>query len=172
MPRLGEDSVQRNQACRARRRCSTLIHRTPGTRITFYDVRSWMDGYLRIHRRPPATQRHVQLRGHVAMLTRELIAQERAKAVLEGLRALFQDPRMGLKPPRGARQGTAYELAVTAVHDQLAALARASFGAAGSAPTRGASEARRCAREPRFVGGAAPQSSAVLAAGAGAPQAR
>lgn len=95
---------------------------TPGTRVTFSDVRSWIDGYLRIHLRPPATQRHIQLRAHVAMLTRDLIVREGDRAVLEGLRDLFQDPKMGLKPPRGARQGSAYELAVTTVHDQLAAL--------------------------------------------------
>lgn len=101
-----------------------MIHRTPGTRVAFFDVRSWIEGYLRIHRRPPATQRHVQLRAHVAMLTRELIEQEGDTAVLEALRDLFQDPKMGLKPARGARQGSAYELAVTAVHDRLAALCR------------------------------------------------
>ena len=97
---------------------------TPGTRVTFSDVRGWMDGYLRIHRRPPATQRHVQLRAHVAVLTRELIAQEDDPEVLEALRDLFQEPRAGLKPSRGARQGSAYELAVTAVHDRLVALRR------------------------------------------------
>lgn len=58
------------------------------------------------------------------MLTRELIAQEGDAVVLEALRDLFQNPKMGLKPARGARQGSAYELAVTAVHDQLAALRR------------------------------------------------
>lgn len=44
--------------------------------------------------------------------------------MLERLRDLFQDPKMGLKPARGTRQGSAYELAVTAVHDRLAALCR------------------------------------------------
>jgi hypothetical protein len=97
---------------------------TPGTRVTFSDVRGWIDGYLRIHRRPPATQRHLQLRAHVAVLTRELIAQEDDPAVLEALRDLFQEPKSGLKPARGARQGSAYELAVTAVHDRLVALRR------------------------------------------------
>jgi len=97
---------------------------TPGTRVTFSDVRGWMDGYLRIHRRPPATQRHVQLRAHVAVLTRELIAQEDDPVALEALRDLFQEPKSGLKPARGARQGSAYELAVTAVHDRLVALRR------------------------------------------------
>lgn len=101
-----------------------MIYRTPGTRVVFCDVRSWIDGYLRIHRRPPAAQRHVQLRAHVAMLTRELIALENDPEVLEGLRKLFQDATLGLKPARGARRGSAYELAVTAVHDQLAALRR------------------------------------------------
>lgn len=97
---------------------------TPGTRVTFSDVRGWMDGFLRIHRRPPATQRHVQLRAHVAVLTRELIAQEDDPEVLEALRDLFQEPKSGLKPARGAREGSAYELAVTAVHDRLVALRR------------------------------------------------
>lgn len=97
---------------------------TPGTRVTFSDVRGWMDGFLRIHRRPPATQRHVQLRAHVAVLTRELIAQEDDPEVLEALRDLFQEPKSGLKPARGARQGSAYELAVTAVHDRLVRLRR------------------------------------------------
>ena len=124
MPRLDEARAERNQGLGAERPVSTMIHRTPGTRVGFYDVRSWVDGYLRIHRRPPATQRHVQLRAHVAMLTRELIAQEGEPAVLEGLRELFQDPKMGLKPARGARQGSAYELAITAVHDRLAKLRR------------------------------------------------
>lgn len=103
---------------------STTSHCTPGTRIAFSDVRGWVDGYLRIHRRPPATNRHEQLRAHVAMLTRELIACECDPTVLEGLRDLFQDPKMGLKPARGSRDGSAYELAVTASHDRLAALRR------------------------------------------------
>lgn len=124
MPRLGEDGAERHPRGDAPGRVSTMIHRTPGTRVAFCDVRSWIEGYLRIHRRPPATRRHVQLRAHVAMLTRELIAQEVDPAVLEGLRDLFQDPKMGLKPARGARQGSVYELAVTGVHDQLAALRR------------------------------------------------
>ena len=102
----------------------TMPLTTPGTRVTFSDVRGWMDGFLRIHRRPPATQRHVQLRAHVAVLTRELIAQEDDPEVLEALRDLFQEPKSGLKPARGARQGSAYELAVTAVHDRLVALRR------------------------------------------------
>lgn len=97
---------------------------TPGTRVTFSDVRGWMDGYLRIHRRPPTRQRYVQLRAHVAMLTRELIGREGDPSILETLRVLFQDPKMGLKPPRGARCGSSYELAVTATHDRLAALGR------------------------------------------------
>ena len=126
MPRLGGARAERNQGLGAERPVSTMIQRTPGTRVGFCDVRSWVDGYLRIHRRRPATQRHVQLRAHVAMLTRELIAQEGEPAVLEGLRELFQDPKMGLKPARGARQGSAYELAITAVHDRLAKLRRAA----------------------------------------------
>lgn len=124
MLRLGEARAERSHGRGAWRRVSTTMQRTPGTRVAFCDVRSWIDGYLRIHRRPPATQRHVQLRAHVAMLTRELIAQECDTVILEGLRDLFQAPKMGLKPARGARQGSAYELAVTAVHDQLAALRR------------------------------------------------
>jgi hypothetical protein len=64
----------------------------------------------------------VQLRAHVAALTRELIAQEDDPEVLDALRDLFREPKSGLKPARGARQGSAYELAVTAVHDRLVAL--------------------------------------------------
>lgn len=75
MPCLGKARGERRHVGGARRHVTT-INRTPGTRVEFCDVRSWIDGYLRIHRRPPATQRHVQLRAHVAMLARELTAQE------------------------------------------------------------------------------------------------
>lgn len=104
---------------------------TPGTRVTFWDVRSWIDGYLRIHRRSPSTQRHVQLRAHAAGLRRELIARECDPVALGDLRDLFEEVKMGLKPPRGAREGSAYELAVTAVHDRLAALHRIGSVARG-----------------------------------------
>lgn len=110
---------------------------TPGTRVAFSDVASWIDGYLRLHRRGPSSQRAVQLRAHAAGLTRELIARERDEAALEQLRALFEDVKMGLKPPRGARQGSPYEIAVTGVHDRLAALRK---------PPRRASECRETQR--------------------------
>jgi hypothetical protein len=107
---------------------------TPGTRVAFSDVASWIDGYLRLYRRGPSSQRASQLRAHAAGLTRELIERERDEAALESLRDLFEEVKMGLKPPRGARHGSPYEIVFTGVHARLAALRR---------PARRASECRR-----------------------------
>lgn len=117
----------------------TQVHRvvTPGTRVAFSDVGSWIEGYLRLHRRGPSSQRASQLRAHAAALTRELIDRELDEVALENLRCLFEDVKMGLKPPRGARHGSPYEIAVTGAHDRLAALRR---------PARRASERRETQR--------------------------
>jgi hypothetical protein len=97
---------------------------TPGTRVQFHDVRTWAAGYVEIHARAPSAQRYEQLSAHLGGLTRELIAQDWDAGALRRLRELFEEPRMQLKPMRGQRAGSAYEMAVTQVHNRLRELER------------------------------------------------
>lgn len=97
---------------------------TPGTRIQFHDVGTWVDGYMELHQRPASAQRYAQLDAHVEALATDLIRRERSAGALQRLRTVFQAPGTRLKPPRGMRAGSHYERVITHTNNRLMALAR------------------------------------------------
>jgi site-specific DNA-cytosine methylase len=87
---------------------------TPGTRLSWANVKEWIRAYQRLRTRPPSAAKYRLIEAHIAALTDAKIGNEKDSQALRDLRDLFEsDPQ--LKPARGQREGSEYVRILDAV---------------------------------------------------------
>lgn len=96
---------------------------TPGTDVLFEDLAGWIAQAWRLHRRPPSSAKYEQIKAHWQALPIDWLKSSTDELALERFGRTCEALR--LKPGRGARGGTKWELANMAVKNRLWQLARA-----------------------------------------------
>lgn len=97
-------------------------HVTPGTRIAFVDLATWIAGAQAIDDRRGSDARNKACTAHVRALPTDLVARSTDVAALAQLPAMID--RLHMMPPRGRRAGSDYERLIVARNNRLAQLAR------------------------------------------------
>ncbi|GAB4427924.1 MAG: hypothetical protein Kow0031_08050 [Anaerolineae bacterium] len=72
---------------------------TPGTRITWNSVDTWLAGYNKLKARRDSSNKYSQIRAHIAAIPREMIEAETSTAALYELEQALSSER----PPKGMR---------------------------------------------------------------------
>ncbi|MEX3764477.1 LPD1 domain-containing protein [Paraburkholderia phenoliruptrix] len=82
-------------------------NQTPGTNVKWSTLREWMDAWNQIDRRAASSQRHAQLKAHVAELASKMdvINGEQDTDTLAAVKRLIEEPGNNILPPRGQREG-------------------------------------------------------------------
>lgn len=101
---------------------------TPGTNVTAHNLTSWLDGLRRINGRAISFKRYQQIAAHWEALPLEWVRESRDVEALADMERVCE--RAHLKPRRGNRGGTKWELANMYRLNRLHQLAREAEWAA------------------------------------------
>jgi hypothetical protein len=96
----------------------SLTVTTPGTRLTWSSVTSWILAEQRLQARRISSRRYVDIRNHLQALVDNVELLHLAR--LEELVVLETILRQRYRPTRGARGGTPYERLLNETHNTIA----------------------------------------------------
>jgi len=82
-------------------------NQTPGTNVKWATLREWMDAWKQLDARAASSQRHEQLKAHVAELASKMdvINGEQDVDTLAAVKQLIETAGNNILPPRGQREG-------------------------------------------------------------------